>query len=44
MVWGILTTPIWVAVTDAITHQDYNWIRRTKNKFLVFSALPLLLG
>jgi len=44
MVWGILTTPIWVAVTDAITHQDYNWIRRTKNKFLVFFGFAFIIG
>lgn len=34
MVWGILTVPIWAAVTDAITKGDYAWIRKTVNKYL----------
>ena len=33
-----------MAVTDAITHQDYNWIRRTKNKFLVFFGFAIIIG
>lgn len=34
MVWGILTIPIWAAVTDAVTKEDYTWIRSTVNKYL----------
>lgn len=34
MVWTILTTPIWAAVTDAVTKGDYDWIRSTVTKFL----------
>ena len=34
MVWGILTTPVWAAVTDAITKGDYNWIKNTINNYL----------
>lgn len=34
MVWGILTVPIWAAVTDAVTKGDYAWIRKTVNKYL----------
>lgn len=41
MIWGILTTPIWSAVTDAYTKDDFGWINRTINKFfklfLIFS-------
>lgn len=34
MIWGILTTPVWSAVTDAYTNGDIGWITRTINKFL----------
>lgn len=39
MVWGILTTPIWAAVTDAITKQDYKWIANTTKKYLMLLSL-----
>lgn len=34
MFWSIITTPIWVAVTDAIANNDYEWIKHTKRKYL----------
>lgn len=40
MVWGILTTPIWAAVADAVAKEDYEWIRsmvrKYKKVFLLF--------
>ena len=39
MIWGILITPIWVAVTDAATRNDFNWIRNMKNKYLKYYLL-----
>ena len=32
--WGIITTPIWAAVTDSIALGDYGWIRRTIRDYL----------
>lgn len=34
MVWGILTTPIWAAVTDAVTKGDFFWVKNTQKKYL----------
>lgn len=34
MIWGILTTPLWVAFTDAIANYDIQWIKRTLCKYL----------
>lgn len=34
MIWGILTVPIWAAVTDAITKGDYDWISSTVKKYM----------
>lgn len=39
MLWGILNTPVWAAVTDAIAKGDYNWIQNTINKFLKLFVL-----
>lgn len=39
MIWGILTTPIWAAVTDAITKHDYKWIKNTTDKYLKIYAI-----
>lgn len=33
MIWGILTTPIWAAVADAIAKGDYTWISNTVRKY-----------
>lgn len=34
MIWGIVTTPIWVAVTDALVHNDTPWIKDTIKKYV----------
>ena len=44
MVWGILTTPVWAAVTDAITKGDYNWIQNTIDKYLKLFCLFIMGG
>lgn len=44
MVWGILTTPIWAAVTDAVTKGDYTWIRNTQKKYLKVLMLFYAVG
>lgn len=42
MVWVILTTPLWAAVTDAITKGDENWVKGTVSKYLkIFIAFLL---
>lgn len=33
MVWGILITPVWAAVTDAISRKDYSWVENTQKKY-----------
>lgn len=47
MVWGILMSPVWAAVTDAITKQDYEWVRSTIKKYekiyIIFILVSLLL-
>lgn len=44
MAWGILNTPIWVAVTDAMAKNDYVWIRNTIFKFMKIFVLFSLCG
>ena len=44
MGWGILNTPVWAAVTDAITKGDYVWIQNAINKFLKLFVLFTLAG
>lgn len=44
MFWGILTTPIWAAVTDAIANRDYKWIKNMQQKYLRFFCLIILAG
>ena len=47
MIWGILTTPVWSAVTDAYAKKDFNWISRAIGKyiklFILFSVVGLLM-
>ena len=48
MVWGILTAPIWSAVTDAIAKSDVSWVKRTLKTYLkllllMLAAAPLML-
>ena len=44
MVWGILTAPFWTAVTDAIAQQDYDWVRKERDRYLKLFALMALAG
>ena len=39
MVWSIMTTPIWAAVTDAVAKKDFDWIRNTQKKYLKLLVL-----
>lgn len=47
MVWIILTTPIWAAVTDAVAKGDFAWIRSTTSKYikllLLFAVCSMLM-
>lgn len=47
MVWSIITTPIWSAVTDAITKGDYTWIRNIQKRYfhvlLIFTICGLIM-
>ena len=44
MVWGILTTPLWVAFTDALTKKDIKWIRNIMHKYLFAFFTFCLIG
>ena len=44
MVWNILTTPLWVAYTDAITKHDYEWIERSIHKYLKVLLVFMVVG
>lgn len=44
MIWGILTTPIWAAVTDAVARDDFQWIRDTMRKYQKVLLLFVLVG
>ena len=49
MLYGIIMTPIWSAVTDAYTRNDFNWLKSTLRKlnqlsFLVFIIVVLMLS
>jgi len=42
MIWGIMMTPIWAAVTDAAAREEYGWIKNMQRKYLfVFGMLSL---
>lgn len=43
MAWGILITPLWVGITDAIAKNDNKWIRSTMIKYTKLCALFFLL-
>lgn len=40
---GIIFTPLWSAYTDAYSRRDYQWIKRTLNKFL-YLMIPITIG
>lgn len=44
MVWAILTTPLWVAFTDAITKNDYSWITNVLKKYSKLLCLFIIGG
>lgn len=37
MAWGIIVAPLWAAVTDAVTKNDYEWIKKLIKKFTKLS-------
>lgn len=41
MLWMILTTPLWAAVTDAITTGDLDWVRKSVKTYLKLFVLFL---
>lgn len=47
MVWGIMITPIWAAVTDAVTKGDFKWInvliKRFRNLLVLFFAALIIM-
>lgn len=42
MLYGIIMTPIWSAVTDAYTRNDFAWLKNTLTKLNKFSMLVFL--
>ena len=44
MVWGILITPVWAAVTDAKATGDYAWISKTQKKYIKIFVLFTIIG
>ena len=47
MIWSIMTTPVWAAVTDAVTNDDYQWIinmqKRYQKLLLLFTAVGIIM-
>ena len=43
MTWSILITPVWVGVTDAVSCNDFRWIRDILNKYqkLFFAGIAI---
>ena len=44
MIWAILTAPIWSAVTDAISKNDYSWVKRMIKKYLILFFIFLIIS
>ena len=44
MLWNILLTPIWSAVTDAMAKNDITWVKNAKKKFIKISLVFYALG
>lgn len=44
MVWSIMTTPLWAAVTDAIAKEDYEWIENVQKRYLKLLFLFTIVG
>lgn len=43
MVFGIIVSPFWSAVTDAYARDDYDWLRKTIKKLNMISVLMVFL-
>lgn len=44
MIWGILITPLWVGATDAMTCNDYRWIKDMLGKYQKFFFVSIGTG
>ncbi|MDY5238381.1 lipopolysaccharide biosynthesis protein [Bacteroides helcogenes] len=44
MVWTIIITPLWAAVSDATVKQDYAWVKNAERKYLKLFMLFVLGG
>lgn len=44
MVWGIIITPVWAAVTDAFSKKDFIWVKNTQRKYLKLFFIFCILG
>ena len=42
MVWGIVITPLWSAVTDAVSNNDYKWIGDSLKNYLKLFLLVIV--
>ena len=38
MVWGVMITPLWAAVTDALAKNDVEWVLRAEREYLKMSV------
>ena len=44
LVWGILMTPLWAAVTDAAAKNDYSWIKNIQIKYIQVLGVLVVIG
>lgn len=44
MIWTIIITPFWAAVSDAMVKHDYTWIKNAEKKYLKVFILFVLGG
>lgn len=44
MGWGILTAPLWSAVTDAMAKNDLDWVRGSMKRYVRLFALMAVIG
>jgi O-antigen/teichoic acid export membrane protein len=42
MIYIIILTPLWSAITDAYTNKDYGWIKKTINSYLKLSIFFII--
>ena len=43
MVYGIILTPYWSAVTDAVAKKDYTWLKNSMRKLNILSGVMTLI-